>query len=319
MLRMGLESPASRGESLAAIGPDRNGTRPAAGAAVTRPSCGRPVHAVKRRPVFRWTTDDTKTRLVGPCPRRRPPVREAPSYLDSYTEMAASVGSALEKKLGWPARRQGKSGVLWGTEGPPAPQGLAHGGQRALLDVEDHQEKGCPEALRHSCRAGREPGAVPQAQTDLGHGHGSAADGAPAPPLYGARRGVRPGSWPGRDPLHGRYSRSDYSARVRAACLRRRHQTPKPTGTAIAARTSEEGSGTPLIKRELIAKSPETAGGSSIPKTIEVISAFVSETPMKIAEPSSSAVESPFSVNVPRLFVPEKAVMVAVKGPALSS
>jgi hypothetical protein len=139
-------------------------------------------------------------------------------------------------------------------------------------------------------------------------------------------RGDRGGSnvepswaWPGRDPVHGRYSRCDYSARVRAACLRRRHQTAKPTGAAIAARTSEEGSGTPRIKRELIAKSPETAGGSSIPKTIEVISAFVSETPMKIAEPSSSAVESPFSVNVPRLFVPEKAVMVAVKGPALSS
>ena len=40
---------------------------------------------------------------------------------------------------------------------------------------------------------------------------------------------------------------------------------------------------------------------------------------MKIAEPSSSDVESPSSVNVPRLLVPEKASMVAVKGPALSN
>ena len=69
----------------------------------------------------------------------------------------------------------------------------------------------------------------------------------------------------------------------------------------------------------MIAKSPPNEGGFSIPKTIEVISAVVSNTPMKIAEPSSSDVESPSSVNAPRLSVPEKASMVAVKGPAPSN
>ena len=209
---------------------------------------------------------------------------------------------------------------------------------------QEHQEKGCPEALPGGCRAGRGPGAVPQRQTDpMEHPDGvRAAQSRPdgplilpgettARPVWGLpkvdgtslrcsgqsrRVGCRT-VW--RDPVHGRYSRSDYSARLRAPRLRRRHQTPKPTGAAIAASTSEEGSGTPLIKRESIAKSPETAGGSLIPKTIEVISAFVSRTPMRTAEPPSSAVESPSSVNVPRLVVPEKAVMVAVKGPAWSS
>ena len=116
MLRMGFESPASRGESLAAVGPNRNGTRPAA---VTRPSCERPVHADKRRPVFRWTTDDKKTRLVGPCPRRRPPVREAPSYLDSYTEMAALDGSALEKNWGGQLDGKGKAVSSGASKGRP--------------------------------------------------------------------------------------------------------------------------------------------------------------------------------------------------------
>jgi hypothetical protein len=63
-------------------GPGRKRSRPPCGAAVTRPSCGRPVRADRQRSVFRWTTDDTETRLVGPCPRRRAPVCEAPPYLD---------------------------------------------------------------------------------------------------------------------------------------------------------------------------------------------------------------------------------------------
>ena len=88
------------------------------------------------------------------------------------------------------------------------------------------------------------------------------------------------------------------------------------------AKTQEVGSGTEtevFIKSESIAKSPSNGGGLSMPKTSDVIAGTLSRTPMKIAEPSSSNVEFPSSVNFPRLVVPAKASMVAVNGSELSS
>jgi hypothetical protein len=50
-----------------------------------------------KKPFASVATDDTKTQLVGPRPRRRPPVREAPPDLDRYTGMAALDESGDEK------------------------------------------------------------------------------------------------------------------------------------------------------------------------------------------------------------------------------
>src|SRR4051812_12805438 len=86
-----------------------------------------------------------------------------------------------------------------------------------------------------------------------------------------------------------RHRKRPASAAPREGYLRLSSQRPIPAGNAIATSTREEGSGTAsevLINKELIAKSPWKLGGAFMPKTIDVISALESRTPMKMAEPS---------------------------------